>query len=583
MEEHEAVLNRKRKLFKIMYFRSLGVISILSAIIVVIIIRNNLIAFNDLPELPDSDKIAVLNFDNNTGDSSLDIVGKMTADWILHGITQNKLGQVISSKIIEDYSQAIEASVFNSESNVVLKEYLKPKKIITGSYFKRDDKLLFQCSILDENLINTLMSFDMVSCNPDSPLDCIEALKQRVLGYLVTENVDIIDLEETPPNFEAYQFLLEANNHESNIDEHYLNLINAAIDKDSSFFTPRIRLLEYYHNIDEFAVADSIYSQLKRIPNTNSRQSNLLDFFGALLDGDNGKAYKYYLNEYNNTPFELETNSTAMVLALQFVNRPKDLETFYSAISMQSMDFESCLYCEFRIYIMAMGLLEQNRIQEALALVEPFKNISGHSLVKEVIIRAGAITGNKAEVDRLLNDFKVRGDIDDWRILTLFAGKEFLREGENSKAADYFSSLIEDISYGPLSEKDKTLLAKAYYYSGEYIKAESIYQDSEPDLYNLDDLSLYAIALNRNGKIEKARAILDTLEARSNSYQFGNVDYHVAQYYAAIGNEEEAFKRLLKSVAAGKRYTPDAFKYDLHFSDLVNDPNFERILNFWHY
>ena len=205
--------NSYRNAFRQMYFTFLLVIGAIVIFSATLIIKANFTGgpsnsnLSAILDADSSDKIAVLTFENNTTDPELDVVGKMAVDWILHGITQNKMGQVISPKIVEDYANVLKSSILPSEGDNVLKEYLKPSKVITGSYFLRDGKLIIQASILDENMNKTLISFESVSCSSETPLECIEALKQRILGYFAMQEDNLASFEEMPPNFEGLSVL----------------------------------------------------------------------------------------------------------------------------------------------------------------------------------------------------------------------------------------------------------------------------------------------------------------------------------------------------------------------------------------
>ena len=171
-----------------------------------LIINNSFVQSSSLPDFKKSDKIAVLKFENNTFDKKLDIVGKMTADWIIHGITENTDEKVISPKVVTDYTNIVKAEASTVDNLSFLKNYFKPGKIITGYFYLEKDKLIFQCSITDGNIDETLISFKPIECDSDAPLNCIEQIKQVVLGYLSIEsNSDRSYYEETPPKFEAYK------------------------------------------------------------------------------------------------------------------------------------------------------------------------------------------------------------------------------------------------------------------------------------------------------------------------------------------------------------------------------------------
>ncbi len=576
--------------FHKMYFTFLLVISFIAVFSATLIIRANFMnrsesqALSMLTEPEKGNKIAVMKFENNTLDDKLDVIGKMAVDWIMHGITQNKVGQVISPKIIEEYSGLLKASMIPDGDQGVLREFLKPSKIIIGSYYLSEGQLLLQCSILDENMNNTLISFEPVGCDPSAPLDCIEALKQRILGYLVMEEKDPGNsFEETPPNFVAYQYLLEAHTKYSNTDPKYLDLLNEAIKADSTFFQPKVDRIEYYYNEQQFEKTDSLFRLLSKEANNNKRQMNLLNCYEALLKGDNRNIYKYFKNEYEIEPFDLANNSTAMVLALQFVNRPEDVDAIYSALSMEQMDLEKCRFCEFRNYMKALATIDLGHPEDAVQLLEPFRKKVGYVYLKEALLLSYVILHQEDNVKTLLDDIKLTNESKEWYALSVYAGKEFLLQ-ENKKSANvYFDQVINSIqeNYNGLNQTVKDLLPFAYYYKEDYAKAEKLFEDqfrrtSDPTL-----LSYLAITAHHNEKDTVAAQYLSQLDQMRTKFDFGKVDYALAQYYAALGDEKKALDHLLKAVADGKRYLSSTYQHDIHFKPYLQTAAFNRVMNFW--
>lgn len=583
---------RFKSTFQRMYFTFLLIISAMTLLSALLIVKANFLKNNEtvlsgIPLLKPSEegnKIAVLTFENNTLDDKLDVVGKMAVDWIMHGITQNKVGQVISPKIIEDYSKVMKTSMVFEGDEGILREYLKPSKIINGTYYLSEGELLVQCTILDKTMSQTLISFEPVSCDPNAPLDCIEALKQRILGYLVLENESEIGFEETPPNFEAYQHLLEAHTKYSSNDPEYLKLLNEAISTDPNYFEPKVDRLEYYYNQDQFAIADSLYHLLSRETSNNKRQMNLLNYYDALLKGNNRNAYTYFLNEYEIEPFDLENNNGAMVLAMQFVNKPEDVEAIYEALSMTDMDFQKCRYCEFRNYISALAYIELKEPQKAIDLVKPYAIMKGNEWVKEALLRAYVMKEDQKSVDDLLASIKLNNTAERWHALSLFSGKEFLLMGKKEWADEYFKRVIQSLeeNWNTLSQDEKELLPLAYYYKQDYTNSERLYSEFYETTASISYLPFLAISSMKNGNSVKSQSYLSTYDQSRENFQYGMIDYGMAQYYAAAGDEKQAIDYLLKAVAAGKRYTPSAFQYDLHFQPYTQTEGFVRVMNFWH-
>ncbi|MBT8272672.1 MAG: hypothetical protein KJO77_02625, partial [Bacteroidia bacterium] len=298
----DAVEVRNRKVFEHFFFSGFGVISFFCALAVLLIVNTNFVDDGSIPEFESSGKIAVLTFDNNTGQEKFDGVSKMTLDWIQHGITEFKVGQVITQDIVNDYSNAIKTQNKGLTDTDILTDYLKPSKLIDGSFFLKDDKLIFRSSIIDAINNLTLFSFKPIECENSQPFECIELLQQRILGYLITEDPNGLNLDQSPPNYEAYQYWMEA---QENFDNKpvYLELLNKAIEADSTYFEASAAKVLYYYNQREFKTFDSLRTAILPRSGISKRQRNLMDHYDALLKGDNKRIYSTVLNEYNIKPF----------------------------------------------------------------------------------------------------------------------------------------------------------------------------------------------------------------------------------------------------------------------------------------
>lgn len=582
--------------FQKMYFTALFVITLVAVFSASLIVRANFFdksSSNNLV-LPsnkeDNNRIAVITFENDTGDETLNVVGKMAEDWIMHGITESKAGQVISPKMVEEYTNVLKASVVPVGEHGVLREYLHPGKVVTGTYYVNKGNLLIQCSIMNGNMDNTLIAFETVECSQEGALDCIEALKRRIIGYLISADEEQIGLEETPPNYEAYQLFLEADNIDYDEPDH-LRLLNEAIAADETFFKPKVDRVSYYYNQSEFAIADSLLNLLskeKRI--TNNRQKNIIQHYEALLKGDYRNAYKYWKEEYNLEPYSLELNAVAMVLALQMVNRPEEVDTIYNAylLTDRDLDIDNCVECEDRLYIQGMANLELGRTQETIDLLTSFARAEdkGYGWLKEVLIRAHVMEGNKNMVDEIMDRIKyISEEPQYWHKSCLITGNEFLRVGEREYAFEYYDQLINSLNStgNTVSVSQKALLARAHFYKEDYQKAQEILERIIPEsTYKIPLIAYLAIAYHKTGQTERAQEQIELLNGLRADYQYGSVDYALARYEAATGNPSTAIGYLLKAVSDGKRYTPGDYHHDILLKPYINDPDFKKVMTFWH-
>jgi hypothetical protein len=569
---------KKRTAFQKMYFSSLGIITSLCVIAVFLIVNRNFSQTdsNILPKVVKSDKIAVLKFGNNTGDPQYDIVSKMAADWIIHGITENNVAQVITQDQVDEYRSILKGKNIEENESTIVKEYLKPSKIISGNFFLKNGNLLFQGMLTDGKTNKTNISFKPTECAAENPLNCIEELNESITGYFITEDQKKLMLQDAPPKYDAYKYLLEAKY--SNDNEEYINLLNKAITADSTYFEPKVLRVAHYYNLGEYKTADSLLKQIKPDSYRNKRQLNLLNMYEALLKGENRTVYRTILKEYEIAPFDLQTNKTAMVIALQYVNRPQDVDAIYKTVAMDSMNLQNCADCTIRIYVKAYADIELGKYSSAIQLMENTQKEVEAKLLNRPLVIAYIRAGKEEKLDQFFRKINIVSSPAEAQELYLQAGKEYLLKGEKEKAVEYFNKIINTEKETVVSK----MLADAFFYKEEYEKAQRILKEvysQEPE--NSDVLVKLAISNQKIGKVADSEKNLNTLENLRADHQFGEIDYALGQYYAATDNETELYKHLLKAAANGHLYHWKFFKNDPQFIDYNKTKAFEEVMDFW--
>lgn len=564
----------------------------LSLILVAILAVLKLTNVFSTNEIDGNNKIAVLEFENTTENENLNNVGKITSNWIIHGITKNQLGQVISPKLVNDYTNILKSKKGSADLNSVLKNYFKADRVIEGVYYEENNKLLLQGSIKDGLIDETLISFETIACDPNSPLDCAEKLKQQILGYLSTVGKqDIFGYitndetqrvssyyEETPPIYEAYQYLLNAL---ENIDkpEVYLELLNKSIEKDSNFFEPKIHKIAYYFNTEQYKIADSLRLLIDVKSKLNDRQENIMLFYESILKGKNDRAYKAQSEEYKKAYKDLSTNMTTMTIALQKVNRPEDIDAIYKEISMTDLSLENCSQCGFRYYMKGLADVELGKYDEVIDSLVPLTNTIEANYLKRPLLSAYVKSGKHQELENYLSEHALIAIKSDLEYLFKFTGIQFINSNNTEEANKYFNKIISSGT----SVSDPLNLAEAYYFKGNYKKAQELYNTLyENNKSNISNLIHLAISNFNNGNIETSKTYINQLESLRGDYQFGAIDYGWAQYYAAVEENDKAIESLLKSVAQGYDFTPTTFQNDPHFNKIKDSSEFKnRIMNYW--
>lgn len=568
--------NTKLWTFKRLYFLFLmgtGVICLAAASF---IFTKNLSSQKPLPEASGQDKLAVLPFDNYTGSGEYDLIGNMTVDWLIHGITRNKLAQVISPEIIREYSAALQAKMVPIADNGWINEYLKPSRLITGEYYLKEGRLLFHTAIKNALTGATLISLDPVECDADNPLGCIESINQRILGYLVSGGEESLGLQPNPPRYEAYKLFQRAKSL-GETDEEYMSTLESAIAADSSYFEPKAYRFMYYYNRADYPKADSLLISLKKNASLYDRQQNLLNFYEALLAGDQRGAYKYEQWEYNITPFHLETNSTMMLLSLQFINRPEGVDSIYREIDMGAMDMDDCLYCVERYKLKALSAIALDDFDEAIQILQPFTATSDPPILKKLMARALIRSGDFSASRVFLEKMQESLPKDEWADLAFFAATEYLLTDRQAEAEKYFGV----VASAPAVPDE--MKARALFHLKRYPSAEALLTP----LFTADSLdfsigALLALTYRNMGEISNSDQLVAAMLQQKAPYQYGNLYYALGQYYAYTGARDESIAMLKQAVSDGYWYETGAFRYDPLLKNVLDDPAFNQVMTFWH-
>ena len=577
--------------FQKMYFSTLFLIAIISGVAITFIVKKNFSSGFTLEKIESNNKIAVLEFENTTGDEKLSNVGKIASNWIIHGITENQLAQVISPKLVNDYTAILTSKAGSIDLNNLLKNYFKPGKVIEGVFYEENGKLLLQGTIKDGLINETLISFETITCDPNTPLDCAEKLKQEILGYLSTvdkqdnsgyienkNNQKVSYYEEAPPNYEAYQYLYNALDNINNSKLH-LDLLNKSIESDSNFFEPKIHKISHYYNVGDFKTADSLRKSINSNSNLNNRQRNWLLFYEAILSGKNDKVYRAIKEEYEKAYKDISTNMTAMTVGLQYVNRPEDIKAIYDEIPMDNLILENCSRCGYRYYLKGLADVELQDYSNVIETLYPITNIIEDNYLKRPLISSYVKSDKFVELDNYLADYAIRAKTEDINYLYNYTGIELLNSNKTEEANKYFNRIITNKN----SSLDTINLAKAYYFKNDFKNATKYFNaliKNEPD--NINYIVQLAICYFNADDFEIAKLQIDKLDLIDTTYKFGAIDYGKAQYYASIGDKNKALDYLLKAVGQGYNFTPTTFQHDPHFETLKDSQEFKNtIMNYW--
>ncbi|MCF6167094.1 hypothetical protein [Lutibacter sp.] len=268
-----------------------------------------------------------------------------------------------------------------------------------------------------------------------------------------------------------------------------------------------------------------------------------------------------------------------MVIALQYINKPEDVSSIFNEISTKRMDVENCVYCEYRIYVKALADIELKNYTSAIELLEKITRKLSENYLRKPLFSAYIRSKNSKKVDDLIQKLSLLIPIKDMQELYLHIGKEYLRLGLQVKATFYFEKLIDTFKNNSENEN----LSLAYFYNQDYTNAE-VYVSKilKKDTSNIGLLSKLASSQFKNGKIAASKETIAKLKFLKKDYQYGSIDYALAQYFAILKNKKKVIEHLLKSVSQGHLFTTLSYQNDPLFAAYYEDESFKKIINFWH-
>jgi tetratricopeptide (TPR) repeat protein/TolB-like protein len=225
-------------------------------------------------------RVVVVPFRNQTGDPSLDPLGRMIADWTTQSLLQTGLAEVVPPEALGglDASRGIRSVVDATGASL----------LVTGSYYKVGDSIQFQTQVLNDDG-RLLYAIEPIYTPTGSVMDGVEAVRQQTLGALATELdyrvQELGALGSRIPKYEAYQEYIRGSDLFRSRHDWGASLepFSRAYNLDTSFMLPLIYNSWTYSMTSQYNQLDSLVRFL------NQRRASLgrLEIF--VLDEMNGR------------------------------------------------------------------------------------------------------------------------------------------------------------------------------------------------------------------------------------------------------------------------------------------------------
>lgn len=522
--------------------------------------------------------VAVLGFENKSGLEEYDIISEISSDRIINGISQYNIARVISRKTIEDYEKISFASAASINQATSLKNKFAVNRIIEGQIYAFGDQFLMDCNITDPDSDEILLTMPTVRFDEVDPMKGIEEMREHILSALIVDQdrSQNLLLETRPPNFEAYKALLAAKEIED--DEDMLVLLNKAIELDAGYFEPKLLRISCYYNLGLFRTADSLTKVLEReFLEADPRQKNLLNFYKALMSGQNNLIYHHFNEELKLAPFDLMSNTSTMVLATDFINDIQQAFDIYDVIDEKMLDYSNCERCRTRLYVKMYMDLEAGDNDNALRLGKIVSDNGGKEMIEKLRIRAWVRSGKWNELNQYIED-EQRLNGTDIGSLSLYAAKECALAENQKQFEVYQEAALQSISAMATSYRK----AEIALISGEYEESNKYFQETiDKDDTDVQNWCMLAASHILNGNTAHGESLLEKADQMRKPYQYGDVDYFLSQAFSIIGEEAKALEHLRLAFIQGQRIGYHGFQNDYWLIPIREDPKFAEILAYW--
>lgn len=506
---------------------------------------------------PDPMRAVVGTFENMTGDPSLDILGRIAADWVTQGISKLP-GLEVSPPALSGSSSA----------NTAVQDLARltgAGTIITGGYLLDKGSLEFQFQITDVHRSKIIQSMTGITGTLASRMEAIELLRRRIMGAMADlfhQRMEIPSVA-TPPLYEAYrEYLLGLDDFGSDYAEADRHFTRAS-EMDPSFPYPALYIAVGLGNRGEYAKAEEIVRRLdQKKDEFPPFLRHVLDWYRSSLQGHNEDALRSVREARRLFPWS-RTLKYVVATTASDANRPLVALDALSAFSREDKERfhrEPIGYWFVGTEARALHVLERHEEElEAVRREKPF--FPGNLDVMIYEVRALAALGRIEEIAEVVeeclataSEFGTPGEV------MLVAAAELREHGTRDRALMYAQRAVQwyrDRTTGSAvpGDAETVRLTDALYAAERWEEARLMVRElSLKDVDDIEPLGMLGALAARLGDGEEALRISEMLGAVDRPFLFGRPHYLRARIAALRGERERAISLLREAFARGLPY-----------------------------
>lgn len=529
-------------------------------------------------------RIAVAIFENRTGDPTLDILGKMAADWLVQGLSRSEEIEVVpstTSMYIHAESSATGGTTDQGKYLQRLAGETKAGVLISGSYYLQQGMLQFRAEIKNTDDGKLIYAPAMITGPADEPLETIERLCNELIGGLVYHvNISEIKYLSKPPNKDAYAAHLtglELFGYDYKSAIGYF--IKAAL-LDTLFLPPKVYIAMAFANQGDYGRADSVYQILSKYrAKLTSAEIHILDFLSSHIQGNNTKCLRHLKLAEKAVPGSRTTRYLIGLYSLR-LNNPKQTVEIYKNLNFQSKNYGETIISAWKTKVLCDALHLLKRYHQELE-----ETGKGKTDCPDMVsfytceVRAYAAMGKIQEVRNVIGDCHTitMQDGTAGEVMTE-AALEIRLHGRQELSQEFAEMAVNYYLSQPSGKDLRNDLAFAHYVAGQWHEAESIYEQlvaEKPESINY--MGYLGVLALRSGETEKAMNIYHQLKDLSIPYLRGSHTLWLARMTALLGDKKQAVALLELSLSQGREFGPTLLQV-IEFESLRGYAPFDELM-----
>jgi serine/threonine-protein kinase len=153
-------------------------------------------------------RVLVVPFTNRTGDSTLDPLGNLAADWITRGLASTEVLELADPGVMVLGANRTGATGADVSDAGALARATGSGMLVTGSLYLREGQIELDARITDVRSGSVLHPLDPVFGDPHEPRAALRVLRERIMAVLAEAGDPrlsaLVSIAGQPPRYDAY-------------------------------------------------------------------------------------------------------------------------------------------------------------------------------------------------------------------------------------------------------------------------------------------------------------------------------------------------------------------------------------------